>query len=145
VTQRKGFALVAALLALLLIAALIASVFFAATEDTRISSASAAKEAALSAAESAIELTLRDWATSIGDSIDLEEVRSSTVDGFGVPVGVHVTRLDSTLYAIVAEVRSVSSQWSATRRLGVIVRAHFAPDHSITIDRVPERWWSELF
>jgi Tfp pilus assembly protein PilX len=145
VIQRKGFALVAALLALLLIAALIASVFFAASEETRISSASSAKEAALSAAESAIELTMRDWASSIGDSISLGGVRSSTVDALGVPVGVHVTRLDSTLYAIVAEVSSVPSQSPASRRIGVIVRAHFAPDHSITIDRVPERWWSELF
>lgn len=143
--RRKGFALVAALLALLLIAALIASVFFAAAEETRISGASAAKEAALSAAESAIELTIRDWSGSIRDSINLGDVRSSTVDGFGMPVGVHVTRLDSTLYSIVAEVRSVSSQLSARRRIGAIVRAHLAPDHSITIDRVPERWWWELF
>jgi Tfp pilus assembly protein PilX len=143
--QRQGFALVAALLALLLIAALIASVFFAASEETKISSASSAKEAALSAAESAIEVTMRDWASSIPDSMSLGGVRTSKVDGFGVPVAVHVTRLDSTLYTIVAEVGSVPSQSSASRRIGAIVRAHTAPDHSITIDRVPGRWWSELF
>ncbi len=137
--------MVAALLALLLIAALIASVFFAASEETKISGASSAKEAALSAAESAIELTMRGWASSIGDSISVGGGRLSTVDGFGVPVGVYVTRLDSTLYAIVAEVSSVPSRLSASRRIGAIVRVHSAPDHSITIDRVPERWWSELF
>jgi len=145
VTARKGFALVAALLALLLIAAIIASVFFAAMEETRITAASAAKEVALSAAESAIEVTIRDWTATSGDSIRVGGVHSSAVGGFGMPVTVSVTRLDSTLYSIVAEARSVSSQSFATRRIGAIVRAQVAPDHSITIDRVPQRWWSELF
>lgn len=143
--SRKGFALSAALLAIMLIAALVASVFLAVTEETRIGAASSAREATLWAAESAIEITIRSWTSSPGDSLTVGAVRSSTIDAFGTPVRVSVTRLDSTLYAIVAEARTVSSQSSATRRIGMIARAHIAPDHSITIDRVPERWWSELF
>ena len=144
-TSRSGFALVAALLALLLIAALIASVFFAAMEEARITAASAAKEVALSAAESAIEATIRNWPATGSDSIGIGAAGSSTVDGFGMPVRVGVTRLDSTLYSIVAAAGSLSSQSSATRRIEAIVRVRVASDHSITIDRVPERWWSELF
>ncbi|HTD82471.1 MAG TPA: hypothetical protein VK648_01630 [Gemmatimonadaceae bacterium] len=144
-TSRRGFALAAALLAIMLIAALVAGVFLAAAEETRIGSASSAKEAALWAAESAIELTMRGWPSFAQDSLAVSGVRSLTIDAFGTPVSVSVTRLDSTLFAIVAEARLVSSRSAATRRIGVIARVHLAPDHSITIDRVPERWWSELF
>jgi hypothetical protein len=144
-TLRRGFALAAALLAIMLIAALVTGVFLAVGEETRIGSASSAKEAALGAAESAIELTMRGWPASAQDQLEVSGVRSLTVDAFGTPVSVSVTRLDSTLFAIVAEARLVSSQSSATRRIGVIARVHLDPDHSITIDRVPERWWSELF
>jgi Tfp pilus assembly protein PilX len=144
-SSRKGFALLASLFAILLIAALVSSVFLAASEESRIGGAAATKEAALFAAEAAIELTVSDSSSLVGDSIDLGVVRSSTKEAYGTPVSVSVTRLDSTLYAIVAEARSVSSQSSATRRVGAIVRARVAADHSITIDRVPQRWWSELF
>ena len=142
---RRGFALAAVLLALMLIAALVASVFFAAMEETRIGSAAAAKELALVAAESAIESTVAAGLGEADAPIGLAAVCSSITSGFGMPVTVNVTRLDSTIYWIVAEAGSLSSQSTATRRIGVIVSAHFAPDHSITIDRIPERWWSELF
>jgi len=142
---RLGFALAAVLLALMLIAALVASVFFAAMEETRIGSTSAAKELALVAAESAIESTVAAGLGEADAPIGLAAVRSSITSSFGMPVTVNVTRLDSTIYWIVAEAGSLSSQSTATRRIGVIVSAHFAPDHSITIDRIPERWWSELF
>ena len=52
--SRKGFALAAALMALMLISALVASVFFAVLEETTIGAAAATKQLALSAAESAI-------------------------------------------------------------------------------------------
>jgi len=145
VRPRQGFALVAALLVLMLIAALVASVFLAATEETRISGASAGKQLALCAAESAIETTIAAWSSSVAGPIGIEGVRSAVVEGFGTPVMVSVTRLDSTLYWIVADAGSLSSASSATRRVGAIVSVQVAPDHSITIDRVGERWWSELF
>jgi hypothetical protein len=143
--RRTGFALAAALLAMVLIAALIAGVFLATTDETRISSAAAAKEAALVATETAIELTIRDWNASIAGNVDIGDSHPTAIEAFGTPVDVYVTRLDSTLYAIVAEARLISSESSATRRTGAIVRVQIAADHSITIDRVPERWWSEVF
>jgi hypothetical protein len=62
-----------------------------------------------------------------------------------MPVVVHVTRLDSTLYWIVADAADSSSRFGVSRRIGVAVRVLIAPDHSITIDRISERSWSELF
>jgi hypothetical protein len=129
----------------MLIAALAASVFFAAMEETRIGSASARRQIALSAAESAIEVTLANWSDAPRDAIGIEGSRSSTVDAFGTPVMVSVTRLDSTVYWIVADARSFSSESSPASRIGAFMRVQIAPDHSITIDRIPQRWWSELF
>ena len=142
---RKGFALVTALLSLMLIAALAAGVFLTAMEETRIGAAATSKEQTRLAAESAIESTIGGWTGNPSDPIGLAGTRTSSVDGFGTPISVSVTRLDSTIYWIVAESRSVSSPPVATRRIGVVVRAQIAPDRSITIDRIRERWWSELF
>ena len=144
-TPRRGFALVASLLSLALIAALAASVLFAATEETRIGSASAAGQLALSAAESAIEVTLANWTGGPGPPVGIGGAQSTSVDWFGTPVSVTVTRLDSTLYWVVADGGTASSQASPARRIGAFVRVEVMPDRSITVDRIQERWWSELF
>jgi hypothetical protein len=143
--SRQGFALAAALLSMLLIAALMVSVFFAANEQTRIGAASAGKQLALSTAESAIQETIGNWMGSAGDSIGVAGTRSSVVGGSGMPVTVSVTRLDSTIYWIVAEAGRLSSSSAGAKRIGAIVTVKIAPDHSTSIDRVPERWWSEVF
>jgi Tfp pilus assembly protein PilX len=142
---RNGFALAATLLALLLISALVTAVFFAATEETRIGAASARHQLALSAAESAVEMTIADWNSDWAPQVGLDGTRVTAVEGFAVPVDVHVTRLDSTLYWIVADASDSSSGSGVSRRIGVAVRVLIAPDHSITIDRISERSWSELF
>ncbi|MEO8579345.1 MAG: PilX N-terminal domain-containing pilus assembly protein [Gemmatimonadales bacterium] len=143
--RERGFVLAAVLLALLLIAALVAAILFAATEDTRVSGATAQRQLALFAAESAVELTIAGWSVSGSDSIRVGDTRSSVIEGFGAPVAVHVTRLQPTLYWIVADVRSLSSPYGGMKRIGVVVRVVITEGHSITIDRIPERGWSELF
>jgi hypothetical protein len=143
--RRGGFALAAALLALLLISALVTAVFFAATEETRIGAASARRQLALSAAESAVEMTIAGWNMDPATPIGVSGTRGTAIEGFEVPVVVHVTRLDSTLYWIVADAAESSSGSGVSRRIGVAVRVLIAPDHSITIDRISERSWSELF
>jgi hypothetical protein len=140
--RRSGFALAAALLALLMIAALVAGVFFAVTEETNVGAASADRLLSLSAAESAIEVTIAGWATDSVGPIAVGATKNATVGGLGAPVVVHITRLDSALYWIVAD---ATAQSRASRRIGVVVRVLEAPDHSIVIDRIPERSWSELF
>jgi hypothetical protein len=143
--RRRGFALAAALLTLLLISALVTGVFFAVTEETRAGAASAERQLALSAAESAVEMTIADrnadWSGPIGASV----TRSAAVGELGAPVVVHVTRLDSTLYWIVGGATAPSRGSGVSRRIGVAVRVLINSDRSITIDRISERSWSELF
>ncbi len=145
VEDRSGFAILAALLALLLIAALIAAAFNATTEETRIGAAAADRQHALLSAESAIEIVLMAQAGSNGDSISVAETKSRVIDGLGVPVVVYVTRLDSTLYWIVADAGDESVGSGAARRIGVLARVRNGPAGSMAIDRIQERAWSELF
>jgi len=142
--RRTGFALAAALLALLLISALVTGVFFAATEETKIGVTSVERQFALAAAESAIEMTIASWnADSVGP-IGVSATRTSLVEAAGMSAVVYITRLDSALYSIVAEASARSGSSQVSRRIGVIVRALRTADDSIVIDRISERSWSEL-
>lgn len=141
----NGVALPAALLAVLLIAALIAGAFGAVTEETRMGAAAADRQHALLSAESALELVISAQSASPRDSMGVGESRSNQVDGLEVPVVVYVTRLDSSLYWLVADAGDTSSRSGIARRIGVVVRAASGPAGSMAIDRIPERGWSELF
>ncbi len=143
--RSNGFALPAALLALLLIAALIAGAFNAVTEESRMGAAAADRQHALLSAESAIEVVISEQSVSPADSIAVGETRSRQVGGLEVPVIVYVTRLDSSLYWLVANAGDTSRPSGITRRIGIVVRARNEPAGSIGIDRIPERGWSELF
>jgi Tfp pilus assembly protein PilX len=141
----KGFALPAAVLAVLLIAALIAGAFSATTEETRMGAAAAERQLALVSAESAIESTITELTALSADSIGVGDTRSWPVHGLGAPAVAYVTRLDSSLYWIVADAGDDSRSSGIARRVGVLVRATTGPGNSIAIERVPERAWSELF
>ena len=143
--ELAGFALPAALLAVLLIAALIAAAFSATTEETRMGAAAADRQLALLSAESAVEIAMATLTASPDDSIGVGETRIRRIEGLGVPTVVYVTRLDSSLYWLVADAGSASPVSGIARRIGVVARATNGPDHSMTIDRIPERGWSELF
>lgn len=142
---RAGFALPAALLLLLLIAALIAGAFSATSEETRIGAAAADRQLALLGAESAIEVAVTTLPASFDEPMSVGETRSRSVEGLSQPVVVHSTRLDSSDYWLVAESGSTSVASGIARRIGVLVRVKKWPDGSMTIDRIPERAWSELF
>jgi type II secretory pathway component PulK len=143
--ERSGLAILAALLALLLIAALIAAAFNATTEETRIGVAAADRQQALLSAESAIEIVLAAPPGSAIDSIAVAETKSRVVDGLGVPVVLYMTRLDSTLYWIVADAGGESVGSGVARRIGVLARVRNDTAGSMVIDRIQERAWSELF
>jgi hypothetical protein len=145
IRPRKGFALAAALLALLLVSALVTGVFVAATEETRVGIAGVERHLAFVAAESAIETTIATFRADTTAAIGLGGSKTIAIGDLEVPVIVYVTRLDSALYWIVADAGASPVEARASRRIGVLVRAVAAPDHSITIDRISERWWSELF
>jgi Tfp pilus assembly protein PilX len=143
--NRGGFALPAVLFALLLIAALIAGVFSGTTEETRMGTAAAARQTALIAAESAIEIGITALASWADESMGVGETRQRRIEGLDAPIIVYITRLDSSLYWLVADAGRTSPNSGVTRRIGVVVRAKNGSGDSITVDRISERAWSELF
>jgi Tfp pilus assembly protein PilX len=143
--NRRGFVLAAALLVVVLIAAMVAGVFFATMEETHIADTASSRELALTAAESAIQSTIDAWADRSGQGVGAAGEELSTFGSATVPVTVSVTRLDSTLYSIVARTESQSSQHAVMRRIGVFVSARTSVDRPILVAPIPELWWSELF
>ena len=143
--RRDGFALPAVLLALLLIAALIAGVFSGTTEEKRVGSAAGDRQTALVTAESAIEVAITASSFWADEPIGVGETRYRQIEGLDAPAIVYITRLDSSLYWLVADAGSSSPNSGIARRIGVVVRAARGSEHSITIDRISERAWSELF
>lgn len=143
--NRRGFALAAALLAVVLIGALIAGVLFATTEETRAGAVGVEREVALNACESAIAMTLTDPGLRLPDSIGVGGTISGHVGGLGQEIIVHITRLDSALYSIVAESVPEPAGSGGARRVGVVVKSSIAVDHSITIDPISERPWFDVF
>ena len=144
VARRKGFVLAAALLALLMIAALVAGVVFAANEGTRMAVASADRQLTLAAAESSIEEAMladdaSEWTGAIGGSI------ASTRAASPMPVTVYRTRLDTTLFWIVADAGPARDGSGVMARVGVLMRVDLAAGSVGSVDRISERWWSELF
>lgn len=142
---RRGFALAAALLAVMLIGALVGVVVFAATEETRTGSVIAGRETAFRAAESALEITIAGLGASSGDTAGIIGTKSRRLDGLGAPVVVYITRLDSSLFWVVADAGGEISLSGVRRRIGVVVKTSAGAHRSITIGRISDRAWSELF
>jgi hypothetical protein len=145
IRPRKGFALAAALLVLLLVSALVTGAFVAATEETKVGVAARERHLAFVAAESAIEMTIATFRPDTTGAIGLAGTKTMSVGDLEAPVVVYITRLDSARYWIVADAGASPVEARASRRIGVVVMAVASPDHSITIDRISERWWTELF
>jgi Tfp pilus assembly protein PilX len=140
---RKGFALIAALLAVVLIGALVAGAMFATTEETKVGSTAGARDVALTAAESALASAIS--MSALPTSIGVGGTTSQATEFSGRAVNVYSTRLDSTIYWLVAESAADASHSGAQRRVGIFVTAHAQPDGSISITPISERAWSELF
>jgi len=126
-----------------LIGALVAGVLFATREETRLTAVGIAREVALNACESA--MTVTDPGLRLPDSIGVEGTISRQVGGLGPKIIVHITRIDSALYSIVAESVGEPARAGVPRRVGVVVKSSIALDHSIAIDPISERAWFDLF
>jgi hypothetical protein len=144
-TSRRGFVLVAALIAIVLIGAIAAGVVFATTEDTKAGSAGIARDLALMATESAIAVSLSDPDLTLPSPIGVAGTLSHRLDEDGSTVTIYITRLDSAIYWIVADAVPDPARAGARRRIGVVVNAVKRDDGSIAIDPISERYWSELF
>ena len=143
--NRRGFALAAAILAVVLIDVLVASVLFAITEETRTGAAVVEREVVLNACESAIVMTITDPGVALPDAIGVGGTITRQVGGLAPQIIVHITRLDSTLYSMVAESVPERPTTSGSHRVGIVVRASIAVDRSIAIDPISERPWLEVF
>jgi Tfp pilus assembly protein PilX len=143
--HRNGFALVAALLAIVLIGALVAGAMFATTEETRVGAAGVARELALATAESAIASLVSEANIARPTEVGLAGVISWTGQISGRPVTLYLTRLDSTIYWVVAEAAADPLHSGARRRIGMLVMTERRPDGTISLNPISERAWSELF
>lgn len=139
--REHGFALAGALLAVVLIGALVAGVFFATVEETTVGSAFRARGLALNAAESALETTLSGTALARADSLPVGSPYSIT----GAIANVYVTRLDSSLYWLVAESQSGADGTRARRRIGLTVKVTADSSNAPVVVRIPGQAWVELF
>ena len=144
VRRRDGFALAAALLAIVLIGALVTGLMFATSEETKVGATGVARNVAIMAAESAVAQAVARLSALVPDSAGVAATHSFRADGT-TPVVVYITRLDSATCWVVADASPDALHSGAKRRLGVLVRVRHQPDGSLTIAPASERWWSELF
>lgn len=140
-TGEHGFALAAALLAVVLIGALVAGVFFATMEETTVGSTFRARQLALNAAESALENFNSASVRSRVDSMPLGSAFSVDVAN----ARVYITRVDSSIYWLVADSEFGADGARARRRIGLTVTSIADSSDSRPMARVPGQAWVELF
>lgn len=121
-TESPGFALAAALFALVLIAGLLAGVFFAALQELRLGRNALDAERAFAAAESGVSAALAGWDPASYDA--LRQGQSAAFSG-SLPAGSgsyvgSVTRLGATLFLIQARGRDATG--SAQRGVARVAR-----------------------
>jgi Tfp pilus assembly protein PilX len=145
--QRRGFVLVAAIVALVLIALLITAAFFASAQDLAVSRAELRDQQAFAYAEFALANSLQSWDAaaremmSVGETVTLQPVADPPLES-----SVFITKLDSALYTVVAEGRMTTADANALRRrVGIMVCTVVNGARVSPPERVAEQAWSELY
>ena len=145
--QRRGFVLVAAIVALVLIALLITGAFFASAQDLAVSRAELRDQQAFAYAEFALANSLQSWDAaaremmSVGETVTLQPVADPPLES-----SVFITKLDSALYTVVAEGRMTTADANALRRrVGIMVCTVVNGARVSPPERVAEQAWSELY
>lgn len=145
--QRRGFVLVAAIVALVLIALLITGAFFASAQDLAVSRAELRDQQAFAYAEFALANSLQSWDAaaremmSVGETVTLQPVVDPPLES-----SVFITKLDSALYTVVAEGRMTTADANALRRrVGIMVCTVVNGARVSPPERVAEQAWSELY
>jgi type II secretory pathway pseudopilin PulG len=144
--ERKGFLLVATLVALIIISLLITGAFVAGGEDFAVSRAELRDQQTFAYAELAGARALSAWSATDRDQMPIAStavaavINDSPLDGT-----VYVTRLDSALYSVVAEARLTSPNGSGVkRRVGMVVTTVRNGARNPPV-RIPQQAWSELY
>lgn len=145
--RRRGFALAAALMALVLVAAMITGALFASSQETHASEAESLEARAATYAERAAINKLDTW-----DAVLCDALAPGAVIIANPPANpplestVYITRLDSALFLIVGEGRITSSgPLRVRRRIAIavkIARDAQGVEHAL---RVSEQAWTALY
>jgi Tfp pilus assembly protein PilX len=145
--HRRGFVLVAAIVALVLIALLITGAFFASAQDLAVTRGELRDQQAFAYAEFALASSLQEWeavareAMSVGETVTLQVNTYPPLES-----NVFITRLDSALYSIVAEGRLTTADANGLRRrVGIVVCTVINGARVSPPERVAEQAWSELY
>ena len=143
---KKGFVLIATLVALIIVALLITGAFVAGGEDFAVSRAELRDQQTFAYAEFAAARALSAWNASeaklmaIGSTINVGSTSDSPLEN-----SVFISRLDSALYSLVAEARLTSADGNRLRRrVGIIVTTVQNGARNPPV-RIPEQAWSELY
>lgn len=146
-TVRHGFVLVAALVAMVLIALLVTGAFFASGQESAVARNELRDQQVFSYAEYALAHALEGWNGPASDSMTTGQTISIT-PASDAPLAstVFITRLDTALFAVVAEGRLTTSDVAdMRRRVGIVVRTVLDGVRVNPPIRVSEQAWSELY
>lgn len=145
--HRRGFILVAALVALVIIALIITGAFFASGQELVVARNELRDQQAFSYAEYAAAKALESWNASAQDSMSAGETqRLATMSRGLLESEVLVTKLDTALYLITADGRLRSADAAALRRrVGLLVRTVRNGEPVNPPFRVSGQAWSELY
>ncbi|HLA14874.1 MAG TPA: hypothetical protein VJZ25_07605, partial [Gemmatimonadaceae bacterium] len=113
--------------------------------ETRTGVAIASRDRLLTAAESALAAGLEDLEAQTAGRSPVGGVASRSFDVNGHWAVVHMTRLDSGLFWLVAVVQDDADSGAPPRRIGALAVESRASADSISIVRVTLHGWSELF
>ena len=144
---RRGFVLVAAIVALVLIALLITAAFFASSQDLAVTRAELRDQQAFAYAEFALASSLQSWDATTAQTMSVGQTATiqSTTDP-PLESSVFVTKLDSALYNVLAEGRlQAADAYALRRRVGLTVRTVVNGAPVSTPERVSGQAWSELY
>ena len=145
--HRRGFVLVAAIVALVLIALLITGAFFASAQDLAVTRAELRDQQAFAYAEYSLANSLQGWDSAAGEAMSVgETVTLQPADDPPLESSVFITKLDTALYMVVAEGRMTTADaYALRRRVGIMVSAVRDGARVSPAERVAELAWSELY
>ncbi len=145
--RRTGFAIATALCALVIIAALVTGGFFAAGQETSVTRLGILDQQAFAIAELGVSRAIAGWSGAVMEAaLQGSTTTIVTVSAPPLESGVVATKLDSSLFLVVADGRVNSADAAGIRRrVSVLVRAERADSGHFVVHRVREQPWSEAY
>jgi hypothetical protein len=144
---RRGFVLVAALVALVIIAVIVTGAFFASGQELVVARNELRDQQAFSYAEYAAAKAVESWSVAVADSITVGQAkRVATLPRGMLDSDVFVTKLDTALYLVSADARLRPADASGLhRRVGILVQTIQGGAPVNPPVRVSGHAWSELY